>query len=281
MKSIKQMKATKDKLYEIIFEADTPGGKLFDVTLIILILVSILSVILESVPTINQNHILALKVTEWIITIAFTLEYFLRILIVRHPMKFVFSFYGIIDFLSFLPTYLALFVSGTQGLMVIRALRLMRIFRILKLNRYVNEGNSLLAALKASRYKISIFLYAVIMLIIIIGAIMYLVEGEENGFTSIPQSMYWVIVTITTVGFGDITPQTTLGKFIASFIMILGYAIIAVPTGIVTAEVSRLKKKESDKNTQVCPECLQEDHDINACYCKHCGSKLNGDNEHK
>jgi len=265
----------KDTLYQIIFEADTKLGKIFDVTLIVLILISILAVILESVKGLQENFGAFFRLLEWVITLIFTFEYFLRLWVVRHPVKFVFSFFGIIDFLAFLPSYLGLVFTGTHGLMVIRALRLLRIFRVLKLNRYINESNYLIRALKASRFKISIFLYAVLMLIIIIGAVMYLVEGEQNGFDSIPRSMYWVIVTITTVGFGDITPQTTLGQFIASFIMILGYAIIAVPTGIVSAEMGKVNSKSGKKNnTQVCPECLKEGHEEDALYCKYCGSRM-------
>ncbi len=268
------IKQKREKLYHIIFETNTQAGKAFDVIIIILISISILTVILESVKGIQQNFGLIFKYLEWVITIAFTLEYIVRLIVVRHPFKFVFSFFGIIDFLSFLPSYIGLFVAGTHGLMVIRALRLLRIFRVLKLNRYINESNLLIRAMKASRFKISIFLYAVIMIIIIIGAIMYLVEGSQNGFDSIPRSMYWVIVTITTVGFGDIVPQTTLGQFIASFIMILGYAIIAVPTGIVTVEIGKAKTTVKQQQSIVCPECLKEGHEADAKHCKYCGGVL-------
>jgi len=266
------IKEKKKKLYHIIFEANTRSGKNFDIILIILISISILTVLLESVKSIQQDFGLLFKYLEWIITILFTIEYIVRVFIVTRPLKFIFSFFGIIDFLSFLPSYIGLFIAGTHGLMVIRALRLLRIFRVLKLNRYINESNLLIKAMKASRVKISIFLYAVIMIIIIIGAVMYLVEGGQHGFNSIPRSMYWVIVTITTVGFGDIVPQTTLGQFIASFIMILGYAIIAVPTGIVTVEIS--KAKTNNKKTYVCPGCLTEGHEYDALYCKYCGTTL-------
>lgn len=268
------MSGIKKWLYEIVFEADTREGKIFDVVLIALIGLSIILVLLESVPHLNVEYGKTLKGLEWFVTVIFTLEYILRLAIVPKPRKFVFSFYGIVDLLAVLPTYLGLFLTGTQGLMVIRALRLLRIFRVMKLNRYTSEGNFLLSALKASRYKISVFLYFVLMLVIILGAVIYLVEGEKNGFTSIPKSMYWVVVTITTVGYGDITPQTTMGQFIASFIMILGYAIIAVPTGIVSAEM-RKKPSEKQKSTQVCPACLKEDHDSDAQYCKHCSARLN------
>jgi len=263
----------KDKLYEIIFEADTKLGKRFDLVLIIFILLSIVAVMLESVESIQSQIGDFLTVVEWIITIAFTIEYIVRISIVNKPLKFATSFFGLIDLLSCLPTYIGVIVTGTQGLIVIRALRLLRIFRILKLNRYMDESSYLVNALKASRYKISIFLYAVLMIVIVVGAIMYLVEGEANGFDSIPRSMYWVIVTITTVGFGDIVPLTTIGQFIASFIMILGYAIIAVPTGIVTAELGKAKSAITKIN-YCCSNCFNEDHDHDAHFCKTCGANL-------
>lgn len=268
-------KDLKEKLYVVIFEADTPLGKHFDMVVIGLIVVSILTVMLESVNSLALKYAQLFTIVEWGITILFSLEYVVRLWIVRRPLKFVFSFFGIIDLLSCLPTYLAIFISGTQGLIVIRALRLLRIFRVLKLNRYVHESSFLVEALKASRIKISIFLYTVLMIVIVIGALMYLVEGEANGFDSIPRSMYWVIVTITTVGFGDIVPHTTIGQMIASFIMILGYAIIAVPTGIVTAEIGKVNRNRQAQSSQCCPECFHEDHDQNAKFCKHCGTGLN------
>ena len=268
------MKSFKNKLYDIIFEADTPIGKAFDVLLLILIFLSIFAVSLESVTEINIKYGKILITLEWIITIFFTIEYILRILIVNKAKTYIFSFFGIIDFLSILPSYLSLFFIGTHGFVVIRALRLLRIFRVFKLSRYISEGNTLFKALKASRAKIAVFLYSVIMLVIIIGTIMYLVEGEENGFTSIPQSIYWAIVTLTTVGYGDIAPATTIGKFIASFVMIIGYGIIAVPTGIVSSEIAIASKKTT---TQVCPHCLKEGHDYDSTHCKYCGSQLNYD----
>lgn len=265
----------KQKLYNIIFEADTKTGKYFDLFLLFLILLSVITVMIESV--VSFNHILAfeLKVIEWVITIVFTLEYILRILIVQKPLKYIFSFYGIIDFLSILPTFLGFFIPGSHGLMTIRALRLFRVFRILKLNRYTSEGNIIFSALKASRRKISVFLYFIILLVIVFGTLIYLVEGEENGFSNIPKSIYWAIVTLTTVGYGDITPQTFLGQFISSIIMIIGYAVIAVPTGIVTAEFTKFKSAKY--STQVCPNCLKEGHIIEAEYCYNCGRKLNED----
>lgn len=267
------MKKLKQNLYDIIFEADTKAGKLFDLSLLVIILLSILFVMLESVPSIENKYSSILSTLEWIVTIIFTLEYFLRIWVVKKSRRYIFSFYGIIDFLAILPTYLALFFAGTQGLVVIRALRLLRIFRILKLNRYTKESSIIIKALRQSRIKISVFLFAVLTLVTIIGTIMYLVEGAENGFTSIPRSIYWAVVTLTTVGYGDISPITPLGQFLASVVMIIGYAIIAVPTGIVSAELS--KTKFQNKSTQVCPNCLMEEHDNDATYCKHCGQKLN------
>ncbi len=266
------MKTIKDRLYEIIFEADTPAGKLFDLVLLVVILVSVILVMLESVPTIAVKDLNVLKTFEWIITAIFTVEYLLRIAIVKKPISYIFSFYGIIDFLSVIPTYLSLIIVGSHSLVVIRMLRLLRIFRILKLTRYTSAGRTLGRAMWASREKISVFIFMVIILVVIIGTIMYLVEGEENGFTSIPTSIYWAIVTLTTVGYGDISPVTSLGQFLASIVMIMGYAIIAVPTGIVTSE---LMKPTSKQNTQACHNCLCESHDDDAAFCKKCGHKIN------
>jgi voltage-gated potassium channel len=267
------MSTTKDRLYEIIFEADTRAGKIFDVSLLVVILLSILLVVLESVPSIERDYHYFLKISEWLITGIFSLEYILRIWIIQKPKSYIFSFYGIIDLLSVLPTYLGLFLAGSHGFMVIRALRLLRIFRILKLNRYVKEGAIIVRALRQSRIKISVFLFAVLTLVIIIGTIMYLIEGGENGFTSIPRGIYWAVVTLTTVGYGDISPTTSLGQFFASFVMIIGYAIIAVPTGIVTAELTKQSTKTT--STQVCPYCLADDHVEEALFCNKCGKKLN------
>lgn len=266
------MKNIKNKLYEIIFEADTPAGKLFDVVLLFVILLSVALVMLESVPGIRHDNLPVLKMLEWIITGIFTLEYALRVLIVKKPLRYIFSFYGIIDFLSVIPTYLSLFIAGSHSLVVIRMLRLLRIFRILKLTRYTNAGRTLASSMWASREKISVFIFFVMILVIIIGTFMYLVEGEIHGFTSIPRSIYWAIVTLTTVGYGDISPGTSLGQFLASIVMILGYAIIAVPTGIVTAEMIR---PSVSRNTQVCTNCLHDKHDDDATFCKKCGSRLN------
>jgi voltage-gated potassium channel len=271
-----RMNKTKQKLYEIIFEADTPAGKFFDVSLLAIILISVGLVVIESVPSINQNYHQFLKISEWIITIIFTIEYILRIGIVKKPLQYIFSFYGIIDLLSVIPTYLGLFIIGSHSLVVIRILRLLRIFRILKLTRYTQAGRSLAKALWASRAKISVFIFFVIILVIIVGTIMYIVEGPEHGFTSIPRGIYWAIVTLTTVGYGDISPETPVGQFFASIVMIMGYAIIAVPTGIVTAEIINPTK---DKNTQVCPHCLHPTHDNDAAFCKKCGAKINPEKE--
>lgn len=269
------MKETRrQKLYKIVFEADTSTGKLFDILLLIFIGLSIIVVMLESVKGINEQYGHWLRVSEWSITILFTLEYILRMMIVKRKTVYIFSFYGIIDFLSILPTYLSIFIGGVHGLMVVRGLRLLRVFRILKLTRFVNESSLIIAALKASKQKIGVFLYAIMMIILVVGTIMYLVESKSgSGFTSIPRSIYWAIVTLTTVGYGDIAPVTTLGQFIAGFVMIMGYAIIAVPTGIVTAEFSRTMRS-TPPTTQVCGHCLHEGHDIDAVYCKYCGKEL-------
>jgi len=266
------MNKTKQRIYEIIFEADTPTGKLFDVSLLIIILISVALVMLESVPTIRENYQELLKILEWIITIIFTIEYMLRIAIVRKPLRYIFSFYGIIDLLSVVPTYLSLIIIGSHSLVVIRILRLLRIFRILKLTRYTNAGRILARAIWASREKISVFIFFIVLLVVIVGTLMYIVEGEKHGFTSIPRGIYWAIVTLTTVGYGDISPETPIGQLFASIVMIMGYAIIAVPTGIVTAEIIN---PSTNRNTQVCENCLCPTHDDDAVYCKKCGSKIN------
>lgn len=260
------------KLYEIIFEADTPSGKLFDIILIMSIVLSVIAVMLDSVSVIRQNCGDLLYSVEWFFTIIFTIEYALRLLCVGQPIRYATSFFGIVDLLAIVPTYISLFLPGSQYLIVIRVLRVLRIFRVLKLVQYLREATLLMQALRASRRKITIFLFTVLTLTIIFGSAMYLIEGEENGFTSIPRSIYWSIVTLTTVGYGDISPKTGLGQTIAAFIMILGYSIIAVPTGIVTVEMSNAARKEI--STQACPECSAEGHDSDAKYCKFCGAKL-------
>ena len=268
---IDEWPAWRRNLHTVIFEADTPLGKLFDVGLLLTILLSIVAVCLESVDSIRDDHGATLRRLEWLVTIAFTIEYILRLLCVGKPWKYATSFYGIVDLLSILPTYLTVLGLGSQSLIIIRALRLLRIFRVFKLAQFLGEANVLQSALKASLRKIIVFLGAVLTLILILGTIMYLIEGQENGFDSIPQSVYWAIVTMTTVGYGDVTPQTVPGKFLASIMMILGYAIIAVPTGIVSVELGFAKRTVS---TQACPDCSADGHDHDAVHCKFCGAVL-------
>jgi voltage-gated potassium channel len=262
----------RDKLYEIIFEAETPEGKAFDVTLLWAIVFSVLAVMLESVAHIQARYGNILKTVEWGFTVIFTIEYLARIIAVRYPARYLFSFLGIIDLIALLPSYLSLFFIGSQYFLVIRTVRLLRIFRIFKLTRFLGEADTLSRALQASRHKIIVFLGVVLSIVIISGTLMYIVEGPENGFTSIPISIYWAIVTLTTVGYGDISPQTTLGQTLASFIMIMGYGIIAVPTGIATSELTRAHARKASTNT--CPTCLLQDHEADAIYCKRCGGKL-------
>lgn len=261
----------RQKIYEIIFEADTGWGKLFDIVLFYAIIGSVIVVMLNSVQELNALYDFWFLLIEWVITVLFTIEYTLRIWVVRRKKKYIFSFYGIIDFLSIVPTYLSLVFVGSQYLMVIRMLRLLRVFRVLKLVRYVGASDALLLAAKNSRRKIIVFLEVVIIIVVIIGAMMYLIEGPEHGFNSIPKSVYWAIVTITTVGYGDIAPQTVAGQTLASLLMITGFAMIAVPTGIITAEIS---KTNARKNTLVCRKCHFANHDDDARYCKMCGEAL-------
>jgi voltage-gated potassium channel len=264
----------RNRIHEIIFEADTPEGKAFDIILLGLIIVSIIVVMLESSEEFSSRYGTAFLVTEWFLTIAFTIEYILRLWVTVHPIKYATSFYGIVDILAILPSYLSLLLPNAQYFLIIRILRLMRIFRIFKLGQYLDEGDQLGKALIASRNKIAIFLFVVSILVIIIGSIMYLIEGGANdGFSSIPRAVYWAIVTITTVGYGDITPITRIGQFLSAVVMILGYAIIAVPTGIVTSEMIGGKSKFT--NTQVCRFCAREGHADDAVYCKYCGGRLN------
>ncbi|MCP4123878.1 MAG: ion transporter [Bacteroidetes bacterium] len=248
-------------------------GKFFDVILLVFIVVSVIAVILESVEVLDDRFHAIFYYTEWILTIVFTIEYALRLYVVKKPLKYAASFFGVIDLLSILPTYLSLFLVDTHYLITIRILRLLRIFRVFKLTRFVHETSSLTNALLASRRKISIFVGTVLLLVVVLGSLMYLVEGNENsGFDSIPRSMYWAIVTLTTVGYGDITPVSSLGQFISAFIMILGYGIIAVPTGIVTAEITL--HSHTKNNTQSCRHCTFDDHEDDAEYCKKCGHHL-------
>lgn len=263
----------RDKLYEIIYEADTPAGKWFDILLLILIMTSILVVMLESVAEFDAKHHELINVVEWIITILFTFEYIARVITIKKPLSYVFSFYGIIDLLSTIPQYLSLVFVGANALVAIRSLRLLRVFRVLKLARFIGEADNLMKAFKASRAKISVFVLFVVSLAVILGSLMYVVESRAgSGFDSIPRSVYWAIVTLTTVGFGDIAPVTALGQFLASVIMIMGYGIIAVPTGIVSAEFTSYKKIHT--NTQTCSHCTTEGHKDNADFCYHCGEKM-------
>jgi voltage-gated potassium channel len=260
------------RLHEIIFEADTPVGKAFDICLILAILLSVATVLFESVASINQEYGQILYYIEWGLTLLFTIEYIARIKAVGRPRAYIFSFFGIVDLIAIIPTYLSIFISGVQMLLVIRILRLLRVFRVFKLARYISESQTLIRALKGSKNKIVIFLITIFNLVVIIGTIMYLVEGPLHGFTSIPKSIYWAIVTMTTVGYGDISPQTPIGQLLASMVMIIGYAIIAVPTGILTVELSRTH--EDKVSTQSCPSCATEGHPYNATYCFRCGKPL-------
>lgn len=262
----------KEKAHEIIFEADTPAGKSFDIALLFFIFVSILVVMLESVSDFSARHNDFLQLVEWALTVIFTIEYLLRLWVTKKPLVYATSFFGAVDLVALLPQYIGLLFGTGHGLLVIRALRLLRIFRVLKFTRYTKESRVLTSALWASRHKISVFLFTVLTLVLIIGSIMYLIEGEDHGFTSIPTGIYWAIVTMTTVGYGDLTPQTDLGKFISSFVMIIGYGIIAVPTGIVSHEISKSAKNFS--NTQVCTNCMKDDHEDGANYCSRCGKNL-------
>ncbi len=262
------------KLFVVIFEADTPAGKLFDVLLIVSILASVAVVMLDSVSSISQKWGTLLKTAEWFFTILFTIEYLLRLACAGRAIRYARSFFGIVDILAIVPTYLNLILPGSRYLLVIRLLRVLRIFRILHLSRFVSEANVLMAALASSKRKILVFFFAVLTLVVILGSLMYVIEGHnpQSGFTSIPKSVYWAIVTLTTVGYGDISPQTGIGQMLAAMVMILGYSIIAVPTGIVTAELTQVSKKEI--TTQTCPQCTRQGHDKDAKHCKHCGASL-------
>ena len=266
------VKNLRHKLHEIIFEADTPAGKAFDVILIASIVVSVALVMLDSVQKVHRVYGPWLYAGEWFFTLLFTGEYLLRLSCVRRPLLYARSFFGLVDLLAILPTYLSVLVPGGQYFIIVRVLRLLRIFRVFKLVQFLGEARLLLDALKASLRKIAVFLFAVLNLVIIFGALMYVVEGEAHGFTSIPRSIYWAIVTMTTVGYGDISPQTDLGQALAAVIMIIGYGIIAVPTGIVTVELSQTFRRPV--STQVCPHCGREGHDRDARFCKYCGAAL-------
>ncbi|MCB2208889.1 MAG: ion transporter [Bacteroidetes bacterium] len=261
------------KLGDIIFESDTTAGKTFDVILLIAILLSVVIVLLDSVASYHERLGKFFYILEWAFTIIFTIEYFLRLYTAHKPFKYIFSFYGIIDLLAILPSYLSVFLVGSHYLVVIRILRLLRVFRVLKLARFVGAADTLQTALRNSRAKIIVFLEVVLTIVVIVGSMMYLIEGPENGFNSIPKSIYWAIVTLTTVGYGDIAPNTPVGQILASFLMITGYAIIAVPTGIITTEMSRIStKKEASYKT--CADCMTGQQDADAVYCKKCGKML-------
>jgi voltage-gated potassium channel len=262
------------RLHEIIFEADTPEGRSFDVALIIAIITGVLVVTLDSVRAVHDAYGGVLRVIEWVLTAVFTVEYVLRLVAVRHPLRYAVSFFGIVDLLALLPAYISLFVPEGRYLLVVRVLRLLRVFRVLKLAEFLTEGAVLGQALRASRYKIAVFLSTVVTLVVLIGTVMYVVEGEAHGFTSIPVSIYWAIVTLTTVGYGDLAPETALGKALASVVMILGFGIIAVPTGIVTAELTSAARRHDPISTQACPSCGTGGHEADARFCRRCGAAL-------
>ncbi|MEA1921835.1 MAG: ion transporter [Pseudomonadota bacterium] len=269
MNGIKNRRA---QLHEIIFGAETPAGKIFDVLLIASIFLSIIVVMLDSVASINAVYGRLFFLLEWFFTLLFTVEYLLRLSCIGRPWRYATSFFGIIDLLAIIPSYLSLLLPGAEIFLVIRILRVLRIFRVLKLVQYIGEANLLIKALQSSRQKITVFLFAVSSLMIIFGSLIYVIEGEQNGFTSIPRSIYWAIVTMTTVGYGDISPKTGFGQGLAALVMIIGYSIIAVPTGIITAEIAQqLKVKISNRP---CPECGASNHDDDAQHCKYCGVSL-------
>ena len=273
MKELSPSAGWRKKLYRIIFLSDTPAGKTFDIILIVAILSSILVVMLESMEPIRREYGSLLRGVEWFFTILFTIEYILRIICVSVPRRYIISFYGLIDFAAIAPTYLSVIIPGSHYFLVIRALRILRVFRVLKLVLYLKEAEYLMFALRASRYKITVFLSWVLLLVFIMGSLMYLIEGEQYGFSSIPKSVYWAVVTLTTVGYGDISPQTGLGQFLAAIIMLLGYSLIAVPTGIVSVEIAGAAQKRTAEKE--CPSCGKSGHYKDAKYCMSCGSELN------
>ncbi len=266
----------RERIWRIIFGYDTPAGRAFDVFLFVAIVASVVAAMLETVEPIRIAHRERLLVAEWIFTGLFTVEYVLRLYVARRPLRYARSFFGVVDLLAILPTYISLLWPGTQTLIVIRALRLLRVFRVLKLSRYLGEANVLATALRQSGYKVAVFLGTVLVVITIVATVMYLVEGEEAGFTSIPRAMYWAVVTMTTVGYGDIAPITTLGQFLAGIVMLVGYCIIAVPTGIVSAEMVHTRHPRAHRR---CTRCLAERHDLDARYCYKCSAPLEGTEE--
>ncbi|HDR68682.1 MAG TPA: ion transporter [Bacteroidaceae bacterium] len=268
------MNNLRKKIYILIFGTSTKPGRLFDIILLWLIVLSVTTVVLESVKSIREINPGFFIGVEWMFTIVFTIEYLLRIFSHPKPSRYIFSFYGIVDLLAILPGYLGLFFHQSTFMLTFRALRLLRMFRVFKLGRYLKEANILVVALKASIYKITVFFGTVLTLVLVLGSLIYLIEGEENGFTSIPQSIYWAIVTITTVGYGDLSPVTPLGKILASLTMLTGYSIIAVPTGIITLEIGKAVKEEKKETGKKCRICGNTNHDEDAKFCKYCGDKL-------
>ena len=266
--------ALRTRLFHVIFEADSRVGRAFDMALIVAIVASVAVVMLESVAYVRTQYPTALRIAEWVFTVLFTIEYLLRLYVVDRPRRYARSFFGVIDLLAILPTYLSVLIPGAQFFLVVRLLRILRVFRVLKLVEYLDEADVLVTALRHSRRKIFLFLFAVLTLTVILGSLMYLIEGEANGFTSIPRSVYWAIVTLTTVGYGDISPQTNLGQFLASVIMVVGYGIIAVPTGIVTAELTSETTRRAQAAVLRCPRCGHDSHTPGAHYCDQCGERL-------
>jgi voltage-gated potassium channel len=266
------MSARRRRLHEVIFEADTRAGRLFDGAIIAAILVSVFVVILESIPSVRARHGGVLVTLEWLFTILFTIEYVLRLYSVQRPARYALSFFGLVDLLAVLPTYLSMLIPGAQSLLVIRILRLLRIFRVFKLAAYLDESRELWGAMRASKRKILVFLFVVLTIVVITGTLMHVIEGPSSGFSSVPQSIYWAIVTLTTVGYGDLVPVTTIGKLLSSLLMLTGYAIIAVPTGIVSAEMTRVARERI--STQACPTCGAEGHEYDARFCRRCGAAL-------
>lgn len=272
-----RIETLRHNLYRIIYQSYTPAGRWFDIALIVCILASVLAIVLDSVADISLHYGELLFAAEWFFTAIFTVEYILRIFCIHRPSKYIISFYGIIDLLAILPSYFSLFIPGSHYLQVIRILRVLRVFRVLKLVRFINQSNLLINALLASRLKITIFLFTISTLLVVFGAAMYLIEGPENGYTNIPVSIYWAVVTLTTVGFGDITPKTDLGRALSAVVMVIGYAIIAVPTGIFTAELSQeMRKQNARVDKRICPKCRKSGHEPDANYCRICGAELAG-----
>jgi voltage-gated potassium channel len=269
----KQESTWRQRLHNVIYESNTPAGKAFDIALLLFIIASIAVVMLDSIESFNRQYAHIFDILEWTFTILFTIEYILRLVSIERPLRYVFSFLGLIDLLAIVPSYLSILFPGAQSLLVLRALRLLRIFRIFKLTHFLTEADFLKAAMVASMKKISVFMLVVFSLVIILGSVMYLVEKGQNGFDNIPDSIYWAIVTITTVGYGDISPVTSTGKLIASVIMLIGYGIIAVPTGIITTEMT-LAARRKNYGHETCPGCGREGHDNDARFCKYCGTRL-------